>query len=133
MSAIKELTEKLSKVHAEIQKLGKEAFVEVYKPLFEKHSNVESIRWTQYTPYFNDGESCEFGVNDIELYSSKDGKYHDAWSLKYYKSDLAELANKFSELHTSIDDKIFSTVFDDHVQVTISRDGNIEVEEYSHD
>jgi hypothetical protein len=25
---------------------------------------VESVRWTQYTPYFNDGEPCVFGAND---------------------------------------------------------------------
>lgn len=25
---------------------------------------VEAIRWTQYTPYFNDGEACEFSVHE---------------------------------------------------------------------
>lgn len=26
---------------------------------------VTGIHWTQYTPYFNDGESCEFSVNEF--------------------------------------------------------------------
>ena len=25
---------------------------------------VKAVAWTQYTPYFNDGEPCEFSVND---------------------------------------------------------------------
>ncbi|MFC9995776.1 hypothetical protein [Nocardia sp. NPDC127526] len=26
---------------------------------------VEAVRWTQYTPYFNDGDVCEFGTGEI--------------------------------------------------------------------
>lgn len=26
---------------------------------------VLSLHWTQYTPYFNDGDACEFGTNEI--------------------------------------------------------------------
>lgn len=28
---------------------------------------VAKVRWTQYTPYFNDGEACVFGVNSAEV------------------------------------------------------------------
>jgi len=28
---------------------------------------VEAIRWYQYTPYFNDGEACEFSVNEATV------------------------------------------------------------------
>lgn len=28
---------------------------------------VEAIRWNQYTPYFNDGDVCEFGANGVEF------------------------------------------------------------------
>jgi hypothetical protein len=34
---------------------------------FNLYPFIERIQWTQYTPYFNDGEPCEFGVNDPEL------------------------------------------------------------------
>lgn len=27
--------------------------------------NVHSVKWTQYTPYFNDGEPCIFRVNEV--------------------------------------------------------------------
>lgn len=29
---------------------------------------IEKITWDQYTPYFNDGDTCEFGVRGIEVY-----------------------------------------------------------------
>lgn len=34
---------------------------------FALYPFVTRIQWTQYTPHFNDGEACEFGVNDPEL------------------------------------------------------------------
>jgi hypothetical protein len=30
-------------------------------------SGVKAITWTQYTPYFNDGETCEFSVGDYHV------------------------------------------------------------------
>src|SRR5688572_27883088 len=29
----------------------------------EDHPEIQQISWTQYTPYFNDGDECTFGVN----------------------------------------------------------------------
>lgn len=45
-------------------------FPEILKPLFEKSKIIDSIGWTQYTPYFNDGEECKFSVliNRDDLY-----------------------------------------------------------------
>lgn len=28
---------------------------------------VRAVRWPQYTPYFNDGEACVFGVHGVEV------------------------------------------------------------------
>lgn len=35
----------------------------VFRALIED-PNVHSFGWTQYTPYFNDGDTCEFSVNE---------------------------------------------------------------------
>lgn len=43
-----------------------EKFVEQLDALFE-HPEVESIRWEQYTPYFNDGDACEFGFGELSV------------------------------------------------------------------
>lgn len=31
--------------------------------------NVKAMRWEQYTPYFNDGDACEFSVNEAKLWA----------------------------------------------------------------
>ncbi|AKF13653.1 hypothetical protein PHIN3_390 [Sinorhizobium phage phiN3] len=46
----------------------------IFKEFFEKHGeHVYAIHWTQYTPYFNDGEECEFGVNEINIAFTEEG------------------------------------------------------------
>ena len=44
---------------------------------------VEAVRWTQYSPYFNDGDVCEFGVNDPHIKfvgQDEGGDYEDGFS-----------------------------------------------------
>lgn len=40
-------------------------FKEITKEFFEKNPGVTGVVWTQYTPYFNDGDTCEFNVNEV--------------------------------------------------------------------
>src|SRR6478736_1430716 len=55
--------------------------------------NVDSLRWRQYTPYFNDGEPCEFDVHEVGakvVGGEEDGGdysdgYFGSWELSYYK------------------------------------------------
>jgi hypothetical protein len=35
---------------------------------------IHSFGWTQYTPYFNDGEPCEFDVNEVWFKTVHDAK-----------------------------------------------------------
>lgn len=51
----------------EIQEKGASALKELFSEFFKAHPEARSIVWTQYTPYFNDGEPCVFGVGDLEL------------------------------------------------------------------
>lgn len=61
---------------AEIQKslkeqladIGAKYFREASKQLFDAYPKLESFTWAQYTPYFNDGDECVFGV-DTDSYS----------------------------------------------------------------
>jgi len=41
-------------------------------PYFQNafEQGVKAISWRQYTPYFNDGEPCEFGFSDISFTSN---------------------------------------------------------------
>lgn len=122
------------------------------KPLFEKsQGKIKSFGWTQYTPYFNDGDECTFSVN-LDYSLEVNGEDTDEingldWRIKYYlkngeyseeKTDewdieLFKLVEEFKEILSSIDDEFYKDLFGDHVQVTVYENGNIEVEEYEHD
>jgi hypothetical protein len=38
---------------------------EAFKQVFDKYPEITAFIWVQYTPYFNDGDTCEFSVNEI--------------------------------------------------------------------
>lgn len=116
---------------------------------------VEAIIWDQYTPYFNDGEPCEFSVNDPRIVfegADEDDEYSDygdgsvdSWSLDYYreknpeylpKAALALTNEETEELRNALNFSPFEDVleanFGDHAQVTATREG-FNVEYYEHD
>lgn len=65
---------------------AKEVFAEASKNIFDKHGDiVHSFGWTQYTPYFNDGEPCVFGTGELFIISKTD-KTNDEYEDTYYES-----------------------------------------------
>lgn len=66
MSAIETIKQKIAVIKQQREELItalRSDFVPMLKPLFDKYSGlVTSFGWTQYTPYFNDGEERTFGV-----------------------------------------------------------------------
>lgn len=66
-----ELQTKFEQLIAEQRDLSKKfqetaqgLFKETAKEFFEKNPAIKAVMWTQYTPFFNDGETCEFSVNE---------------------------------------------------------------------
>jgi hypothetical protein len=64
----------LSAKRAEIEKAAQEKAKAILAPglqeFMEAHPDVKAIGWTQYTPYFNDGEECIFGVHSLHASAS---------------------------------------------------------------
>lgn len=111
---------------------GEKAIKAALKEMFAEHSTLGAIRWQQYTPYFNDGDPCEFSVNEAEYLlvgedlDSED--WHDLWS----KADpIAKSVKEFSKAIEALDDSM-EMMFGDHVQVTCTRE-KISVDSYDHD
>jgi hypothetical protein len=50
-----------------VKSFTEEEFKGWFAEFFRLYPFVTQVRWVQYTPYFNDGEPCEFGVHDPEL------------------------------------------------------------------
>lgn len=135
---------------AEYQKLvsekGQAVIDELVKGVFEAHPEVEAIRWQQYTPYFNDGEPCVFGLNRLgfKITGTSDtaGDYEDGfwdtWALgsdndSYggKRPELAKALSSFKGRLEGVKDVLLAT-FRDGYEVIATRDG-FEVEECSHE
>lgn len=101
MATFAELSVQLDAVRNEMKKMakekGSEMILELFKPLF--NLGVAQVSWNQYTPYFNDGEACEFRVGDTYISFtnvSADGYLdeEDGW---YYGSDMERAFQPFVE------------------------------------
>ncbi|MFC4114140.1 hypothetical protein [Nonomuraea zeae] len=51
---------------AGVDQWDEDSFAELLRPLIDS-PRVEAVRWEQYTPYFNDGDVCEFSVGSPEI------------------------------------------------------------------
>jgi hypothetical protein len=134
----KELEEKL-------QELGTQGVVvPFFTELFQKYPIVSAIRWTQYAPHFNDGDACTFSVHDPAARvlatedTAGDAEEEDEWLYAWDKSPddttgRSEAAQETGQFFSAIGDELMERVFGDGVQVTVTRNLDIEVEDYDHD
>ena len=127
-------------------------FMETLKSFFELNPGINALRWTQYTPYFNDGDACVFGVGDVYFTNAKDEQLNDVNSWGEYEGDdedvwaesyMTYLSGKegvdvtscdfISDMINSSEMKdIMEQMFGDHVCVTVTRNG-IVIDDYEHD
>ena len=139
MESYAELKEKMSTLRKQMQETGKEEFRKYSQQIFEKYPLLESFSWTQFTPYFNDGDTCYFGVN------TEPGLVYDGKKMNHYgelEDDIEiedELEKKFNEISNEIskfieafDENDMEAMFGDHVEITVKKD-TVEIEEYDHD
>ena len=116
---------------------GKELLIVEIRAFFDRHPQVDGIRWSQFTPYFNDGEPCYFSVNEPlllitdlteeEQRACDDEFWLGSWN---YINSRREL---FEDIPNVFDEDTLRELFGDHAQVTIHRDGRVEVTECDHD
>lgn len=116
--------------------------------------HVVALKWMQYTPYFNDGEPCTFGIYDARIvfdFGLEDGGDWDDGS--YGVFDLFEYTSrdyrdrKFEvEGHDTTEhykaleafdnsdrwERVAQLNFGDHAEVTATKAG-FDVEYYEHD
>ena len=59
------LIEEQRALKAKFQTEAQAMFKETMKEFFDKNPGISALKWSQFTPYFNDGDACEFNVNDV--------------------------------------------------------------------
>lgn len=160
------LTQKAKEVSEEIHRMKKEVADTLrnemrgeFAKIFEDNPELRWFSWVQYTPYFNDGESCVFSVIDSIRYQwggnpddLEEIDYYDfpeisKWDIPYIRGEkesswrseidptevlAADALEPVINLLSAIDDDIFLEVFGDHAMVIVTKDG-IDIEEYEHD
>lgn len=112
---------------------GEAAVKSLIAEFFAANPTIEAVKWTQYTPYFNDGDPCVFHVG--ETYARVDGVegddddgFTDSWSLEGAPKEAIRV---LGETLGSLED-VLEVVFGDHAEVIATRD-ELRVEEYDHD
>lgn len=127
----------------------KEEFHHLIAAFFEE-TGVQAVCWTQYTPYFNDGEECIFEINDIyyvlegfnpeELenpYNYEDDDLYKIvppyrrWSKDAVKHPLRDICDTFSDI-IRMNEGLMKDMFGDHTAVYLTKD-SVLTEEYDHD
>ena len=146
-----ELTKMKEDYQRAVREEGEGILKKFVSEFFTSHPEIKRLGWTQYTPYFNDGEPCIFRVGEVCFdipalnqyadYPAEDDEddyinvhnWVDSWSIGYHapKEGLTEDTKFFSEAIDSMGD-ILEIIFGDHTQVVVYPD-HFEVTEYEHD
>lgn len=79
---LKALTDEIKELEAKRRELLRTKGHQMFELLFNSFPDLEAVVWTQYTPGWNDGEPCYFGVYDF--YTAMKGDYdndenYDDW------------------------------------------------------
>ena len=107
-------------------------FGEMCADLFKKYPTLELFSWTQYTPYFNDGDTCEFGVNsDCDI--KWDGVEYEAYATDDEPADVEKCKQEVSSLISATPEDALQGMFGDHCRVTVPRKGKPSTDDYEHD
>lgn len=133
-----------------IDKLLKEKVYQLFQQeveeLFRENPDLESFTWSQYTPYFNDGDECVFSVNrenigingeemeyfgDVECDVEYRANQADGNDLPALQKKMAHMKAVGMFLNNYTDDDLLD-MFEDHAQVTVTRKGAT-TEYYNHD
>lgn len=79
-------------------------FPGMFVSIFEQAPTLKSFGWTQYTPYFNDGDTCEFGVHyDYPWINGANSDYNE-------ESDISIKIYDYKVLQTEEDVRINNEV-----------------------
>ena len=124
---IKELYEEFSKIEKSFYNNMSEAFDKECEQLFKEYPQLLSFSWTQYTPYFNDGDSCTFSV-----YPYFDQEDDIEFKTIQPDSVRLEIVSALENIIGYMPLSLMQNKFGDHVQIRIYKN-RTEINDYDHD
>jgi len=156
-AVLREKQEEIKKLKKEMLEASNKIFTDLTKTIFEDHPKVKSFGWNQFTPYFNDGDTCYFSVNTDYIQINGESVDESDWisetkitnygtwnreKREYegrtevpnldYDPELSSASNEIREFLRNFDNDFFLSQFGDHAEITITAEG-VSVDEYEHD
>ena len=133
------LSDAMKAIKKELKDKGTALVEESFADFFLKHPDVLEVRWTQYTPGWNDGDVCEFGVNDfygiiqadLDSVVSAECSDEDLYCGGHDGGPLSKAAEKdLYAIQRLLDtDDFLQTMLGDPLKVKVTRSG-VETEYY---
>ena len=94
-SNIEAITREIAEAQARAKEAAKVALKDGFRLIFEEYPFLGRVAWAQYTPYFNDGDACVFGVNEpqvrVRLSPELSDAYRGRLSTFLYREDDEEV------------------------------------------
>lgn len=141
MDALEKYRLEKQHLNEQLKTFGQDLFKPFFQKLFLDHPEAERVHWVQYTPHFNDGDPCVFGVHDPSVtrhagaeydgHEEEDTQWVESWEVKE-APQLAACAHRVGEFFVGIEDAM-ETAFGDGVEVYVDRSGEVTVNDYTHD
>lgn len=77
MSSLDNIVTEFNAIQAKFQAEVQDKLKVAFKEFFESYPEFQTIEWVQYSPYFNDGEECEFSVHEFGYTADLDWYHPD--------------------------------------------------------
>lgn len=134
-----------TELKARSQDVLKEAFTDFFKAC----PDIAGFGWTQYTPYFNDGDECTFRINEFtftknkeivleEVSSAYELEDEGGFSVSDYRHNADECTADENKACLAIEalanqlEDICKSVYGDHSNIIVSPTA-VYISEYDHD
>lgn len=130
---LEEMINELNRIRATARTESSALATEFINLLIPRMNKVgcKKVVITAYTPYFNDGDPCEYGICSVEGFKSED---FDDYQNFYDYPDETLSWEEMRDITSFIEgaQEIFELIFGEGLFV-ISADGSFHEEEYDHD
>lgn len=149
---LSEMISQFEEFQREFQAKAREEIKKLFQKFWDLNPGVNAVIWTQYAPYFNDGDACEFSVYDPTFTNATGDDLNDIswdcyegeneeiwadtlWGMKYRENTPEGVNTECLEALASMIcsealKDVMRAMFGPDSKVTATRAG-FEVEEYS--
>jgi hypothetical protein len=116
------LEKEISELEDTYRDIACEYFADMCQGIFEENPLLQSFNWTQYTPSWNDGDTCYFSARTSNPYINEEDDENEGVELTdQQKKHLRSRVSKFLDQFKNAD---YENWFGEGVRVIVKRIGD---------